>query len=91
MGITAEPLTPEIAAQLGLRRGTQGVVVTRVDPAGPAAQAGVQAGDVIQEVNRQPVRSPSEVRDALQRSGNRAAVLLVNRGGQTIYIPVPQE
>jgi S1-C subfamily serine protease len=67
------------------------VVVTRVDPAGPAAQAGVQAGDVIQEVNRQPVRSPGEVRDALQRSGNRAAVLLVNRGGQPIYIPVPQE
>jgi hypothetical protein len=46
---------------------------------------------VIQEVNRQPVRSPGEVHDALQRSGNRAAVLLVNRGGQTIYIPVPQQ
>ena len=91
LGITAEPLTPEIAAQLGLRRGTQGVVVTQVDPTGSAAQAGVQAGDVIQEVNRQPVRSPGEVHDALQRSGNRAAVLLVNRGGQTIYIPVPQQ
>jgi Do/DeqQ family serine protease len=91
LGINAEPLTPETAAQLGLRRGTQGLVVTQVDPAGPAAQAGVRTGDVIQEVNRQPVRTLAEVRDALRKSGNRAAVLLVNRGGQTIYVPVPQQ
>ena len=91
LGIEAEPLTPETAARLGLRRGTQGVVVTQVDPGGPAAQAGVRAGDVIQEVNRQPVRSPSEVRDALRKPGARTAVLLVNRGGQTMYVPVPQQ
>jgi Do/DeqQ family serine protease len=90
LGITAEPLTPDIAAQLGLRRGTEGVVVTQVDPAGPAAQAGVRGGDVIQEVNRQPVRSPADIRNAIQRSGNRTVVLLVNRGGESIYIPVPQ-
>jgi serine protease Do len=89
LGITAEPLTPETAARLGLRRGTQGVLVTRVDPAGPSARAGVRDGDVIQEVNRQPVHSPAEVRDAMQRSGNGSAVLLVMRGGEAIYIPVP--
>jgi S1-C subfamily serine protease len=89
LGITVEPLTPELAAQLRLRRGTQGMVVTRVDPAGPAAQAGIQPGDVIQEVNRQPVRSPEDVRKALQRSGDRPPLLLVNRGGQTLYLSVP--
>jgi hypothetical protein len=40
-------------------------------------------------VNRQPVHSPADVRDAMQRSGNGAAVLLVMRGGEAIYIPVP--
>src|SRR5580658_3950560 len=51
LGITVSPLTPERAAQLRLRRGAQGVVIDEVDPDGPAAHAGIQAGDVIQEVN----------------------------------------
>ncbi len=89
LGVGVVPLTPDLAMQLGLRRGTQGVVVQSVEPDGPAAQVGLQPGDVIQEVNRQPVRNPEEMRSALQKSGNRAPLLLVNRGGQTQYVPVP--
>jgi serine protease Do len=65
------------------------MVVSEVDPAGPAGQAGIQAGDVIQEVNRQPVRSVEDVRAALQRSGDRPPLLLINRGGQTAFVSVP--
>jgi S1-C subfamily serine protease len=89
LGISVEPLTPDLAAQLGLRRGTQGLVVTEVDPAGPAGRAGIQAGDVIQEVNRQPVRSVEDVHAAMQRSGDRPPLLLINRGGQTVFVSVP--
>ena len=89
LGITVEPVTADLAAQLGLRRGTQGMVVTEVDPAGPAGRAGIQAGDVIQEVNRQPVRSVEEIRTALQRSGDRPPLLLINRDGQTVFVSVP--
>ena len=64
-------------------------MVQSVDPDGPAAQVGIQEGDVIQEVNRQPVRSVEEMRAALQKSGNRPPLLLINRGGQTQYVPVP--
>ena len=60
-----------------------------VEPNSPAAQVGLQQGDVIQEVNRQPVRTPEEMRSALQKSGDRPPLLLVNRGGQTQYVPVP--
>jgi serine protease Do len=88
LGITVETLTPALASQLGLRRGTQGVAVTQIDPTGPAAQAGIQPGDVIEEVNRQPVRTPADVRNALEKN-NRTPVLLINRKGQTVYIPVP--
>ena len=89
LGITVEPLTPDLAERLGLRRGTQGMVVTEVDPAGPAGQAGIQAGDVIQEVNRQPVRSVEDIRSALQRSGDRPPLVLINREGQTVFVSVP--
>jgi len=90
LGVTVAPLTPDLAQQLGVRPGTRGVMVEQVDPAGPAAQAGVQAGDIIQQVNRQDVRSPEDMRKALQSSGNRPPLLLINRGGQTIFVAVPQ-
>jgi S1-C subfamily serine protease len=89
LGISVSPLTPQRAAQLGLRRGTPGVVIDEVDPSGPAAQADIQPGDVIQEVNRQPVRTPADLRDVLAKSGGRTPVLLINRGGQSIFVPVP--
>ncbi|HLH42613.1 MAG TPA: DegQ family serine endoprotease [Bryobacteraceae bacterium] len=88
LGITVEPLTPDVAGQLGLRRNTQGVVVTDVDPSGPAAEAGIQQNDVILEVNHQPVKSAAELRAALQRSGSRPALLLVNRDGRSLFIAV---
>ncbi|PWT98597.1 MAG: protease Do [Terriglobia bacterium] len=90
LGISVAPLTPDLAQQLGLRPGTRGVVVDQVDPSGPAAQAGVQTGDVIQQVNRQDVRSPDDLRKALQGSAGRPPLLLINRGGQSIFVAVPQ-
>lgn len=90
LGITVEPLTPDLAKQLGVRAGTQGVVVADVDPAGPAAEAGIQPGDLILEVNRQPVRSPAEVGAALQKSGSRPVLLLVVRDGRTLFLAVQQ-
>jgi len=88
LGITVEPLTPELAGRLGLRRGTEGVVVVDVDPAGPAAEAGIQPDDVILEVNRQPVKSATELRAAVRRSGSRPALLLVSRDGRNLFLAV---
>ena len=91
LGIGVSPITPDLIQQLGLPRNEQGVVVTSVDPNGPAGQAGIQEGDVIEQVNRQPVRTPSDVHDALGRSGNRPPLLLINRNGQRVYVAVPLE
>jgi serine protease Do len=85
-GLTVEPLTPDLATRLGLKATDQGIVVSEVDPNGPAAEAQIQQGDVIQEVNRQPVRNTNEFRVALERSGARPALVLVNRRGRTIYL-----
>jgi len=88
LGIDVEPLTPEIASQLNLRPGTQGVVVDSVEPAGPAAVAGIERGVVIQEVNRQTVRSAVDLRNAIAKTGTGPALFLVNRRGETIYLAI---
>ena len=88
LGVRVEPVTPEVAAQLELRSGTQGLVVREVNADGPAAEAGVRSGDVIEQVNRQPVRSATDLSGALQRSGNRPALLLVNRAGNSFFLTV---
>ena len=58
--------------------GEQGVVVTEVDPNGPAAERGIKAGDVILDVGGKPVSSPADVRAGLAdaRKDNRKAVLM---------------
>jgi Do/DeqQ family serine protease len=87
-GITVTPLTPELSARLRLRRDSKGLVVTEIDPIGPAAEAGVQPGDLIQQVNQQPVGTVSELRGALEQSGERPALLLIQRQGGYFYATV---
>ena len=88
LGLTVIPLTPEIASELNLRAGTQGVVIETVDPAGPAAAAGLARGDVIQEVNRQPIRFPADLTAEIDKAGNKPALLLINRRGNSAYVTV---
>jgi Do/DeqQ family serine protease len=88
LGIQVEPLTPALADRLNLRAGTQGLVVTAVDPVGPAAEAGIRENDVIEEVNRLPVRSVADLQAAIQRSGSKPSLLLINRGGNSLFLTV---
>jgi Do/DeqQ family serine protease len=88
LGLSVIPLTPEIASQLNVPAGTKGVVVDSVDPAGPAASTGLARGDVIQEVNRQAISSAEDLRAAIDKNGNKPALLLINRRGQQIYLTV---
>jgi Do/DeqQ family serine protease len=85
-GLSVQPLTPELADRLGVDAATRGVAVTAVDPSGVAAEAGIQQGDVIEEVNRKPVRSAEELRTGLRASGSRPALVLVNRRGNSLYL-----
>jgi serine protease Do len=84
-GVSVENLDAETAAQLQLPESTKGVVVTGIDPASPKAESGLQKGDVIQEVNHQPIHNVSEFEQAMRKGGG-SALLLVNRGGTTLFI-----
>ena len=86
LGLETRPITPEIARQLNLRT-TEGVLVARVEDEGPAAEAGLQRGDVIREINRQRIRSAQDFDRATQglKPGDRVTVLL-QRGPQSLYV-----
>ena len=87
LGLSLQPVTPQTAKQLGLDS-NEGLVVTDVDPNGPAAEEGVGRGDVILEINRKTVKSVADVQAALSSSGDKPVLLLISRRGQTIYLTV---
>jgi serine protease Do len=84
-GVSVDNLDAQSASDLGLSPNTKGVVVTNVDPSSEAAEAGLRRGDVIQEVNRQPVKNTSDFERAM-RSSKDKPLLLVNRNGSTMYL-----
>lgn len=84
-GVSVQDLTSQVARGLGLSAGISGVVVTDVDQGSPAASAGLQRGDVIQEVNRRPVKNSAEF-EASVRNSKDGTLLLVNRDGHTLYV-----
>ncbi len=86
-GVSVENLTPDDAGQLNLPANTTGVVVTDVDPASQAADSGLHRGDVIQEVNHKPVRNKAEFEAAVRNAGKNP-LLLVDRGGNTLFVAV---
>ena len=85
--MSLQPVTPQAARQLGME-GTDGLIVTEVDQAGPAAEAGISRGDVVLEINRQTVITVEDVQTALDRSGDRPLLLLLARRGGTVYLTV---
>ena len=86
LGMDVRPITPEVARQLNLRA-SEGVIVARVDEGSPAAEAGIQRGDVIREINRQKIRSTGDYEKITReaKDGDRLTVLL-QRGPMSLYV-----
>ena len=87
LGLSLQPVTPQVAKQLGINEG-EGLVVTDVDQAGPSAEAGITRGDVVLEINRSAVKSVEDVQAALERAGDRPVLMLIARRGGTVYLTV---
>jgi len=85
-GMQVGDITPELAQQFHLQK-DKGVVVRRVAPDSPAADAGLQPGDVVLEINREKV---ADVKDFVAKAkdvkaSKKPALLLVSRGNATLY------
>jgi len=88
-GVDVETLTPDMARQMQISAQTKGVVVDNVNPDSKAADAGLERGDVILQVNRRPVANTSEFQQALSSTSNgQPVLLLVSREGTTLYVAV---
>jgi serine protease Do len=72
--------------------GNSGVVVTGIEPDGPAADHGIRTGDVILEVGGRTVSTPADVRQAVQEAntqGKHTVLLRVKSGDQTKFVALP--
>jgi serine protease Do len=85
-GLSMQNIRPEERRQMNLT-GNDGVQVTAVMPGSPAANAGVQAGDVILQVNRAPVSTVQGVKDEVAKAkGDKPLLLLLRRAdGSTSF------
>ncbi len=88
-GMDVRELTPELARRFNLSREGKGVVVTRIADGSPAGEAGLQAGDLITEINRKPI---ANLRDFQNVTGSLAskepALVLVVRNGRNFYLTI---
>ena len=89
LGLSVQPLTPPMASELGLQV-REGVLVRDVAAGSRASEAGIRAGDVIVEVDRQPVRTVEELKAHVDNQVKGAPmVLLIRREGGTMYVAIP--
>ena len=88
MGSQVQDITPELARQMRLPD-TQGVLVSQVEPGQAASRAGIRRGDVVIEMDRQPVRNKEDYdRIASQLQNKDSVLMLIKRNGSSMYIPV---
>ncbi len=82
LGLAVRPLTPDERDQLGA---PSGLLVEQAS--GPAADAGIQSGDVVLSANGTPVKSAEQLRKIVGEHGKQVA-LLIQRGDTRIFVPV---
>jgi serine protease Do len=82
LGLAVRPLTPEEQQQTNTKGG---LVVERAT--GPAADAGIQPGDVVLSANGAAITSAEQLHDAVEKSKGHIA-LLIQRGDSRIFVPV---
>jgi serine protease Do len=88
IGVTAQSITPELSAGLGLKQDT-GVILGDVDPDGPAADAGLETGDIVLSLNNRQMHNARQFENDLNRVHlNQMADITALRGTETITVKV---
>jgi serine protease Do len=86
-GVAVQDLDRDTAKELGIKGKAHGVVVTNVEPDSGAGKAGLMPGDVIREINRQPVKSVKDfekVSSSVKKGEN--VLMLINRRGASLFL-----
>jgi len=93
LGLGLSELTPQTRQRLELDAQTQGMVIMNVSPYSDAAQKGVERGDLLLSINRQPVRTQNDVGRIIaetKKAGRDSVVLLIRKrgGDQPLFVGV---
>ena len=91
LGLELATVTPDLRDRFELDERAEGVVVTDVDPESSGAEKGLRPGDVIVEVDQEPVKNPGEVAERVAKAedeGYRVVTLLVLRQGDYEWVAV---
>ncbi|MCX6124612.1 MAG: trypsin-like peptidase domain-containing protein, partial [Proteobacteria bacterium] len=85
-GLSVQKLTPDLKERFNLDSKV-GLVVTAVQDGGEAARVGIQAGDLILQVNGKPISEVGQFKSLVASSGARA-LLRIERSGQYFFVPL---
>lgn len=94
LGLALSPLNDELRTQYSVKEGTEGVIITDIDPASEAASRGVRLGDVIKKVGRQTISTVDEIDAAVKQAlkdDKSSLLLLIEREGQVLFVAIPIE
>lgn len=88
LGLTVQDITPDVARHLEIEN-RKGVLVSSVEPGSPADDAGFQEGDIVRQINRQPVANAAEFQKLLKKQkGVKTVLFLVERGDARLFLAV---
>ena len=89
LGLQVQDLTPQLARRAQVDGSARGAIVVDVAQDSPAADAGISSGDLVVEVNRQPIASAADYHKAVKslKKGDTALVR-IKRGQGSLYVPV---
>src|SRR5438874_1062210 len=86
-GVAVADVTDEIRNALNLSKDVKGAVIAEIDPDSPAAKAGLREGDVIQEVNKQPVQNAKDLVAISKKLKSKEKILMrVYSQGRGSYV-----
>ena len=91
LGLKLSSITPKVAEKYSLGKTAKGVVVTKVDDTGPAAEKGIRAGDVIVEVSQEEVTSPDDIAKKVadaKKAGRKSVLLLLEGQGGLRFVAI---
>ena len=89
LGIDVENLSPEMGKQLGYTKGEEGVVIVKIKPGTPAANAGLRPGYLIVAVNHKKISNLNDYNEAItEASKNKRVLLLVRQGNMTRFYSI---
>jgi len=89
-GVAVGDLDSNVRQQFELPNTVKGAVVTEVDPNSAAAEAGLKPGDVIQEINRKPVKTAQEAVQMTEKASDKTTLLRIWRDGGSHYVVVDE-